>query len=318
MLSLIKKECLTYKSLCDELIPRCDESQPTLLHCRIRAEKICASLDELDHDASSAEVSVEEHIDILKAFIFVILDYTFFLENDLAEKNFATAEAKSTVYRLLEDLNKPRLIYDAHIAGQTSVIEGRTQGDDSPNDRTFDQAVGNDLAECLYWRKGALIYMYHSATEGRLASEPNKSEMAQLLKCGVDNLKKMLSVRQEFKVIDNDAFVHDDGNTLQLIQRGLFSDTHVLALMYAGEMCFWFVKWVGEERKEEGMNTGERERTRARENTHVHTRTHTYTHTRSGTYEGSDDNDNVKEKAEVAGQWGGGELEVIEVKAVIL
>jgi len=54
----------------------------------------------------------------------------------------------------------------------------------------------------------------------------------------------MLSVRQEFKVIDNDAFVHDDGNTLQLIQRGLFSDTHVLALMYAGEMCYWIVKWV--------------------------------------------------------------------------
>ena len=264
---------MSYKSLCDELIPRCDESQPTLLHCRIRAEKICASLDELDDSSSSANddegVSVEEQIDILKAFVFVILDYTFFVENDLAEKNFATAEAKSAVYRLLEDLEKPRNIFDAHIAATGERADGEVDDNDARDDehddrlpptqnRTFDEAVGNDLAECLYWRKGALIYMYHSATEGRLASEPNKVEMARLLKRGVDNLKKMLSVRQEFKVIDNDAFVHDDGNTLQLIQRGLFSDTHVLALMYAGEMCFWFVKWVGEDRIEDSHCSGKK------------------------------------------------------------
>ena len=253
MLPSIKKECLTYKARCEDLIPLCDQSQPTLLHCRIRAEKICASLDELDEDVLG--ISNEERIDILKAFVFVILDYTFFVENDLAEKNFASAEAKSSIYQLLEDIDKPRVIYETHIAAESSEDD---DGDESSPSTTpwpsFDEAVGNDLAECLYWRKGALIYMYHSATEGRLSTEPNKPELARLLKCGVNNLKKMLSVRQEFKVIDNDAFVHDDGNTLQLIQRGLFSDTHVLALMYAGEMCYWFVKWVGEENSVEGRN----------------------------------------------------------------
>ena len=263
MLSLIKKECLSYKAQCDDLIPRCDESQPTLLHCRIRAEKICSSLDELD-SGDPASVSVEEQIDILKAFVFVILDYTFYVENDWAEKNFATPEAKSAVNRLLEDLDKPRAIYHTHVAivtrddvdHRSADVDNETGdvNDDNapPETRTFDEAVGNDLAECLYWRKGALIYMYHSAIEGRLSSEPNKAEIGSLLRCGVDNLKKMLSVRQEFKVIDNDAFVHDDGNTLQLIQRGLFSDTHVLALMYAGEMCYWFVKYVGEETTDGG------------------------------------------------------------------
>lgn len=285
MLSSIKKECLTYKAQCEDLIPRCEESQPTLLHCKIRAEKICASLDELEEDEARQQekrqqqnrqqqnqqqqnqhfvISIEEQIDILKAFVFVILDFTFFVENDLAEKNFASAKAKSAIYQVLEDLDKPRVIYESHVAAgadaesaaeapvaaQASNNDDADSGNDSSKSSpwpSFDEAVGNDLAECLYWRKGALIYMYHSATEGRLATEPNKPELARLMKCGVDNLKKMLSVRQEFKVIDNDAFVHDEGNTLQLIQRGLFSDTHVLALMYAGEMCYWFVKWVGEE-----------------------------------------------------------------------
>ena len=276
MLPEIKKECWSYKTRCDDLISAADESQPSLLHCRIRAERICASLDELDNDAGSGgelagsanaleAVSAEEVVDILKAFVFVILDFTFFVESDLAEKNFASDEAKTAFYRLLDDLDKPRAIYETHIvataASSSGAVAAASSGQDPPplpspppsDWPSFDEAVGKDLAECLYWRKGALVYMFHSATEARLATGTDKPELARLLRCGVENLKKMLSVRQEFKVIDNDAFVHDDGNTLQLIQRGLFSDTHVLALMYAGEMCFWFVKWVGEERTTVGQ-----------------------------------------------------------------
>jgi len=225
MLSTIRKECLFYKGQCDVLIPDCDENRTTLLHCRLRAEKVVESLDDQEIQATEG-VSYEEGVDLLKAFIFVVLDFTFFVESDLAEKNFSTPDAEKTVIGVLNDLNKPKSIFSQFMQHQH-----------------FDDAIGDDLAECLHWRKGALIYMYHSARESQLPRLAKES-LKKLLTNGIDDLRKMLSVRQEFKVIDNDAFVHDDGNTLQLIQRGLFSDTHVLALMYAGEMCYWIVKWV--------------------------------------------------------------------------
>lgn len=237
MLAVVRKECLTFKNQCETLIPQNEDNQTTLIHCRIRAEKICESLDHLTNSESDlSSISLEEKVDILKAFIFVVLDFTFYNENNLAEDNFVSPDARSSMQEVLHALEKPRMLYNQYILNSHEPTETSTVS-------SFDDAIGDDLAECLYWRKGALIYMFHSAIESQLLLEP-KPELERLLTEGVENLKMMLSVRQEFKVIDNDAFVHDDGNTLRLIQRGLFSDTHVLALMYAGEMCFWLHKWV--------------------------------------------------------------------------
>lgn len=68
---------------------------------------------------------------------------------------------------------------------------------------------------------------------------------------------RMLQVRNSVKL--NDGVVFHDSATANFLAEGIFSDTHLLTMMYIGEMCFWAVKYEdcsmdSTERKEDRLH----------------------------------------------------------------
>ncbi|XP_061756349.1 RAB7A-interacting MON1-CCZ1 complex subunit 1 isoform X2 [Nerophis ophidion] len=110
-------------------------------------------------------------------------------------------------------------------------------------DYTQVQAVlGLELLECLYWRRGALLYMYcHTLHQRKQWIKQNKETFLKCIQEGVRYLMRMLQVRNSVKL--NDGVVLHDTATAGFLSEGIFSDTHLLTMMYIGEMCFWAVKY---------------------------------------------------------------------------
>uniref|UniRef100_A0A2D4H517 Uncharacterized protein n=1 Tax=Micrurus corallinus TaxID=54390 RepID=A0A2D4H517_MICCO len=69
--------------------------------------------------------------------------------------------------------------------------------------------------------------------------------LKKFLKEGIHYLIKML----DFRCTDNpnEEFVVQDTGTAILVNEGIFSDTHLLAMMYCGEMCYWGLKYCGDQ-----------------------------------------------------------------------
>uniref|UniRef100_A0A8C0UA51 CE051 protein n=2 Tax=Cyanistes caeruleus TaxID=156563 RepID=A0A8C0UA51_CYACU len=70
----------------------------------------------------------------------------------------------------------------------------------------------------------------------------------ECLNDGVHYLMKMLSFRCPLQ-LDEDISLQDK-DTARLLSEGIFSDTHLLAMMYSGEMCYWGLKHCGEGKQE--------------------------------------------------------------------
>nr|XP_023682211.1 UPF0600 protein C5orf51 homolog [Paramormyrops kingsleyae] len=102
--------------------------------------------------------------------------------------------------------------------------------------------LGVELLECLYWRRGALLYMYcHTLHQRKQWIKKNKTTFLKYLQEGVRYLMRMLQVRNSVKL--SDGVVFHDSTTASFLSEGIFSDTHLLAMMYVGELCFWAVKY---------------------------------------------------------------------------
>ncbi|NXP54497.1 CE051 protein, partial [Heliornis fulica] len=71
---------------------------------------------------------------------------------------------------------------------------------------------------------------------------------AQCINDGVHYLMKMLSFRCPLQL--NEDVSLQDKDTAGLLSEGIFSDTHLLAIMYSGEMCFWGLQHCGEGKQE--------------------------------------------------------------------
>ncbi|KAM6229749.1 RAB7A-interacting MON1-CCZ1 complex subunit 1 isoform 2-T2 [Porphyrio hochstetteri] len=65
---------------------------------------------------------------------------------------------------------------------------------------------------------------------------------------GVHYLMKMLSFRCPLQL--NEDVSLQDKDTARLLSEGIFSDTHLLAIIYSGEMCFWGLQHCGEGKQE--------------------------------------------------------------------
>ncbi|KAM3655245.1 RAB7A-interacting MON1-CCZ1 complex subunit 1 isoform 2-T2 [Ammospiza maritima maritima] len=83
-------------------------------------------------------------------------------------------------------------------------------------------------------------------------SEPEdlvrECSIKECLHDGVQYLMKMLSFRCPLQ-LDEDISLQDK-DTARLLSEGIFSDTHLLAMMYSGEMCYWGLKHCGEGKQE--------------------------------------------------------------------
>ncbi|XP_076772285.1 RAB7A-interacting MON1-CCZ1 complex subunit 1 isoform X2 [Arvicanthis niloticus] len=101
--------------------------------------------------------------------------------------------------------------------------------------------LGDELLECLSWRRGALLYMYcHSLTKRREWLLRKSNLLQKYLVDGINYLLQMLNYRCPVQL--NEGVSFQDLDTAKLLSTGIFSDIHVLAMMYSGEMCYWGLK----------------------------------------------------------------------------
>ncbi|XP_074668535.1 RAB7A-interacting MON1-CCZ1 complex subunit 1 isoform X2 [Strix aluco] len=70
----------------------------------------------------------------------------------------------------------------------------------------------------------------------------------ECLNDGVHYLMKMLSFRCPLQL--NEDVSLQDKDAARLLSEGIFSDTHLLAMMYSGEMCYWGLRHGGEGKQE--------------------------------------------------------------------
>ncbi|XP_072537281.1 RAB7A-interacting MON1-CCZ1 complex subunit 1 [Salminus brasiliensis] len=178
---------------------------------------------------------------LLQDYTQVILDITFYEENRLVDQEFPEDTSPFKIQQLLQDLTEPE------------VLAGRL----APN-QEVQCVLGLELLECLYWRRGALLYMYcHTLHQRKQWIKQNKATFLKCVQEGVRYLMKMLQVRSSVKL--NDGVVFHDSTTANFLSEGIFSDTHLLTMMYIGEMCFWAVKYEdggadGAEQKEDRLH----------------------------------------------------------------
>uniref|UniRef100_A0A8C8RAG0 Chromosome 5 open reading frame 51 n=1 Tax=Pelusios castaneus TaxID=367368 RepID=A0A8C8RAG0_9SAUR len=159
----------------------------------------------------------------------IVLDITYFEENQLVDEDFPEDSSLQRVKELISILSEPEVL----------VKESNMHQD-------LLDVLGAELLECLFWRRGALLYMYcHTVKERRQWLTENIDLFKKCLNDGIHYLLKMLRFRCPTPLNDV-SFQNTD--TATLLSEGIFSDTHLLAMMYCGEMCYWGLKYCGEEK----------------------------------------------------------------------
>nr|XP_020639309.1 UPF0600 protein C5orf51 homolog [Pogona vitticeps] len=173
----------------------------------------------------------------LPLYTQALLDITYFEENQLVNEDFPEESSLGKVEELINALSEPeRLVIESSTSQEPLTV------------------LGMELLECLYWRRGALLYMFcHTVKERKEWLEEKTDSLKKFLYSGVHYLVKMLGFRSSDN--PNEGFLYEDANTARLVCEGIFSDIHLLAMMYCGEMCYWGLKYC-EKEKEQRQNTG--------------------------------------------------------------
>uniref|UniRef100_A0A8C8FUM5 CE051 n=1 Tax=Oncorhynchus tshawytscha TaxID=74940 RepID=A0A8C8FUM5_ONCTS len=154
---------------------------------------------------------------LLQDYTQVILDITFYEENKLVDQEFPEDCSPFKIQQLLQDLTEPEVLAGRLVPAQE-----------------VQSVLGLEVLECLYWRRGALLYMYcHTLHQRKQWIKKNKATFLKCLQEGVRYLMRMLQVRNSVKLNDG-----------------------VNGHMY---MCFWAVKYEdcsvdSTERKEDRLH----------------------------------------------------------------
>ncbi|XP_062943949.1 RAB7A-interacting MON1-CCZ1 complex subunit 1 isoform X2 [Cynocephalus volans] len=157
---------------------------------------------------------------LLELYTQAILDMTYFEENKLVDEDFPE-DSSQKVKELISFLSEPEILFKENNMHPKHC-----------------NLLGDELLECLSWRRGALLYMYcHSLTKRRDWLLRNSSL-----------LKKMLNYRCPIQL--NEGVSFQDLDTAKLLSAGIFSDIHLLAMMYSGEMCYWGLKHCADQQPE--------------------------------------------------------------------
>ncbi|XP_006139557.1 RAB7A-interacting MON1-CCZ1 complex subunit 1 [Pelodiscus sinensis] len=166
---------------------------------------------------------------LLQLYTQIVLDITYFEENQLVDENFPEDSSLQRVKELINILSEPEVLVKESNTCQELV-----------------GVLGAELLECLSWRRGALLYMYcHTVKEREDWLTENSYLFKKCLTDGIHYLLKMLQFRCPTQLSD---VSFRDRDTARLLSEGIFSDTHVLAMMYIGEMCYWGLKHCGVEK----------------------------------------------------------------------
>ncbi|XP_006889649.1 PREDICTED: UPF0600 protein C5orf51 homolog [Elephantulus edwardii] len=175
---------------------------------------------------------------LLELYTQAILDMTYFEENKLVDEDFPE-DSSQKVQDLISFLSEPELL----------VKENNTH----PKHCSL---LGDELMECLSWRRGALLYMYcHSLTKRREWLSRKSGLLKKYLVDGISYLLQMLNYRCPVQL--NEGVSFQDLETAKLLSEGIFSDIHLLAMMYSGEMCYWGLKYcAGQHKENNDVDTG--------------------------------------------------------------
>ncbi|XP_036265311.1 UPF0600 protein C5orf51 homolog isoform X1 [Pipistrellus kuhlii] len=174
---------------------------------------------------------------LLELYTQAILDMTYFEENKLVDEDFPE-DSSQKVKELITFLSEPEIL----------VKENNTY----PNHCDL---LGDELLECLSWRRGALLYMYcHSLTKRREWLTRKSALLKEYLVDGISYLLQMLNYRCPTQLDEGVSF--QDLDTAKLLSEGIFSDIHLLAMMYSGEMCYWGLKHCADQPENQGVDTG--------------------------------------------------------------
>ncbi|XP_076973188.1 RAB7A-interacting MON1-CCZ1 complex subunit 1 [Tamandua tetradactyla] len=168
---------------------------------------------------------------LLELYTQAILDMTYFEENKLVDEDFPEDSSSQKVKELISFLSEPEIL----------VKENK-----HPKHCSL---LGDELLECLSWRRGALLYMYcHSLTKRREWLTRKSGLLKKHLVDGITYLLQMLNYRCPIQL--NEGVSFQDLETAKLLSEGIFSDIHLLAMMYSGEMCYWGLKHCADQQSE--------------------------------------------------------------------
>ncbi|NXK39696.1 CE051 protein, partial [Piprites chloris] len=139
---------------------------------------------------------------LFQLYTQAVLDITYFEENQLVDEDFPEETSLQKLKELICILSEPEdLVRECNI-------------DEEPINM-----LGAELLECLYWRKGALLYMYcHTAKERREWLRGNIATFKKCLNDGVHYLMKMLSFRCPLQL--NEDVLLEDKDTARLLSEG--------------------------------------------------------------------------------------------------
>ena len=234
-----RSECKTLledlKRKCDELQKICSspETSSTLDHCMMMLKSV-ENVPEL----SSGE-SLQKW---LKDLSKVLLDLTHVEENILVDEGFPAENSIPRLKDILKVLDIPLRLN----VGNNNILE----------------ILGEEIIECIHWRIGALCYMYCAtlAQDGSRQGEIGE-DFINIARNGVSYLSRMLTTRKCLTEDMSDVNVNCE-EVYHLLKLGAYSDMHVLAIMYIGELCYWFLKYghsTDEDEKSYMKNTGKKQ-----------------------------------------------------------
>lgn len=133
--------------------------------------------------------------------------------------------------------------------GREACHAGGGEGDGT---RWMVSYLGEGMAECIHWRRGALVYMLIAT----LAADKKELDL-EMLDDGLRQLDKMVATRSVRMAEGLDEADGEDA-VRTMLASGILSDTHLLAVVYSGEMCYWAQEAVlrGAARREPGKAGG--------------------------------------------------------------
>ncbi|XP_068727083.1 RAB7A-interacting MON1-CCZ1 complex subunit 1-like isoform X1 [Montipora capricornis] len=185
--------------------------------------KKCLSVLKTGQISTDRELAIQ----FFQEYSQALLDVTYVVECQLVNEDFPQDRSAEEIKHLIDRLDQPEQLVKEMFGSDMRAVD----------------VLGIDLLECLSWRRGALFYMYcHTVVND---SERRRMNAVHIMECtveGVRYLQSMLSVRSPLILEEyRDADIKDS-DAVNLLKKGLFNDTHLLALMYAGEMCYWHWK----------------------------------------------------------------------------
>ncbi|XP_060082091.1 RAB7A-interacting MON1-CCZ1 complex subunit 1-like [Ylistrum balloti] len=161
---------------------------------------------------------------LIQEYTQAVLDYTYHEECQLVNEEFPEINAKERIHKIF-------CHFDQVMELSKKCIPEKEVAD----------VLGSEMNQCLVWRRGALLYMYCKT----IKEDPQRADrigatFIQFVHEGIVELKSILpSPPSPLPGRDKEEMPVKDP-TLQLVDMGILNDTHLLGMMYGGEMCYWY------------------------------------------------------------------------------